>query len=137
MTAARAVSGPAPRTTRAQRYPVASIWPLVMGLIALGAGLALAVWTASTATPQPFVGDATLPFAAVSTLPLSVGGYVLTPLVVFAALIWDRLAQRLGLRDRNFALKPKYTRLLQVAAVVAMVPGIWHVLNIAYGLSGS
>ncbi len=116
---------------------VASRWPVIMGATAFGLSLVLAVWTATTARMQPFVGSIDLPFADVSTLPLSVGGYLLTPIVVFSALIWDRLAQRLGLRDRNFGLKPRYTVALQWLAAGGMVVAVWHVLNIAYGLSGA
>lgn len=116
---------------------VASKWPLAMGSTAFGLSLILAVWTATTASPQPFVGDVELAFADVATLPLSIGGYLLAPLVVFGALIWDRLSQRLGLRDRNFGLKPKYTTALQWLAAAGMLVAVWHVLNIAYGLSGA
>ncbi|MCS0499188.1 hypothetical protein [Protaetiibacter mangrovi] len=108
-----------------------------MGGLAFAFGTALALWTALTAEVQPFLGNSTFPFAAVSALPLSIGGYVLTPLVVFAALLWDRLAQRLGLRDRNFALRPAYSRALQWLSAGAMLVGIWHVLNIAYAASGT
>ncbi|WP_284301800.1 hypothetical protein [Homoserinibacter gongjuensis] len=105
--------------------------------MAISLSLVLAVWTATTASAQPFVGGLSLPFADISTLGLSVGGYVLTPVVVFGALVWDRLAQRLGLRDRNFGLKPQYTVTLQWLAGAGMLLAAWHVLNIAYGLSGA
>jgi hypothetical protein len=108
-----------------------------MGLMAISLSLVLAIWTATTASAQPFVGGLSFPFADISTLGLSVGGYVLTPAVVFGALVWDRLAQRLGLRDRNFGLKPQYTVTLQWLAGAGMLLAAWHVLNIAYGLSGA
>lgn len=121
-----------------QRHqPVASVWPLVLGTVAFTLGSVLGVWTALTAAPQAFIGEVRLPFAEVSTLPLSVGGYLLTPFVVFVALVWDRIGQRLGLRDRNFGLKPKYTRALQVMAILAMVLAVWHVLNISYAVAGA
>jgi hypothetical protein len=120
-----------------RRQPVASVWPLVMGTVAFVLGSALAVWTALSAAPQTFVGDVQLPFANVSTFALSLGGYLLTPFVVFVAFIWDRVGQRQGLQDRNFGLKPQYSRALQIMAAVAMVLAVWHVLNIAYAWAGA
>lgn len=133
MPASRPNGGGRPRS----HQPVASIWPLVMGAVAFALGSVLAVQTAITASLQLFVGDLQLPFADVTTLPLSIGGYILTPLVVFAAFVWDRIGQLRGLRDRNFGLKPQYSRALQIMAAIAMVLAVWHVLNISYAVAGS
>ncbi|WP_166869318.1 hypothetical protein [Salinibacterium sp. ZJ70] len=124
----------APRVAAPRRssQPVASHWPLVMGAAGLASGIALAAWTAATVTEQPFSGEFHLWVADDSTHELSIAGYLLTPFVVIGALIWDRIGQRLGLRDRNFGLKPRYTRALQGMAMCAMVVGAWHIYNIAY-----
>lgn len=125
---------PAPRIGAPRRgtEPVASRWPLIMGAVGLASGTALAVWTALTVTEQPFSGAFHLWVADDSTHELSIAGYLLTPFVVIGALIWDRIGQRLGLRDRNFGIKPRYTRTLQIMAIGAMVVGAWHIYNIAY-----
>lgn len=97
----------------------------------------LAGITASTSQLVPFWGGLRLPFADTATLALSVGGYVLTPAFIFAALLWDRISQRLGLRDRNFGLKPRYAQILQVLAALGLGLALWHVANIAYAVGAA
>lgn len=125
------------RRAPASRYPVASRWPLILGIVSVAASVVLAIITAVSSQLVPFSGGIRLPFADMATLPLSVGGYVLTPAFVFAALLWDRIAQRLGLRDRNFGLKPRYGQILSVLAFVGLALAVWHVSNIAYAVGAA
>jgi hypothetical protein len=138
MTASPAPSG----TVRPSRRPggrssdLASRKPLVMGVMALCLSVVLAIWTATTAEAQPILGGLELPLAETSTWVLSVGGYFLTPVATIAAVIWDQIAQRRGLRNRNFGLRPIYSTALRHIAIAGFGIAIWHVLNIANALAG-
>lgn len=122
-------------TTR-QQQPTASPFPLMLGIVAFIASVGLSIWTVSTAVAQPVIFGLLLPLASDSTWPLSVAGYLLTPLTVSAALGWDRISQQRGLRDRNFALKPRYQRVLRWCAGLSFILAVWHVLNIAAWAAG-
>jgi len=108
-----------------------------MGISSVSLSLVLAVVTAVSSELVPFVGGLRWPFADTSTLPLSIGGYILTPAIVFAALLWDRVAQRLGLNDRNFGLKPRYSLVLQILSGAGIALALWHVSNIAYAVGAA
>lgn len=115
---------------------VASRIPLLFGLLACLLSLVLAIWTATTATVEPIVASFSFPLAAEATWALSVAGYILTPFGTIAALAWDQLSQRHGLRNRNFVLKPRYSTALRGIAIVGFLLGIWHILNIAHMVAG-
>jgi multidrug transporter EmrE-like cation transporter len=113
----------------------ASVIPLSLGLLSIVVSVALAIWTATTAASIPVFGELRLPAASPATWPLSLGGYVLTPITVIVALGWDRAAQRAGLRDRNFILKPQYSRALRWMTGLAFVISLWHILNLAVAIA--
>lgn len=119
-----------------EQREVASRIPLLFGTFAAALSMMLALVTATTVRSSPFIGDVHFLFADVATLPLSVAGYFLTPFGTIAALAWDQWSQRRGLRNRNFALKPRYATALRGVAVVGFLLGIWHILNIANAISG-
>ena len=121
----------APRSAQAS----ASFVPLALGILSIAASVGLAIWTATTASVIPVLGELRLPAAQPSTWPLSLGGYVLTPITVIIALGWDRASQRRGLRDRNFVLKPQYSDGLRWLTVAAFVISLWHILNLAVALA--
>jgi hypothetical protein len=104
--------------------------------LALTLSVVLGIWTLTTANVAPIVGGLQLPLASTSTVALSVGGYVLTPLGTIAAYAWDQTAQRRGLRNRNFGLMPQYTRILRYVAGVGFIVAAWHILNIANAIAG-
>ncbi len=113
----------------------ASFVPLVLGILSIVASVGLGIWSATTASVIPVLGELRLPAALPSTWPLSLGGYILTPITVIIALGWDRAAQRGGLRDRNFILKPLYSDALRWLTVAAFVISLWHILNLAVALA--
>tara|TARA_Y100000817_G_scaffold225901_1_gene178792 strand:- start:88 stop:480 length:393 start_codon:yes stop_codon:yes gene_type:complete len=118
-----------PARVAAAKASVASAVPLQLGLLSLILSVILAVWTFSTTATQP-------PFAELGTWPLSVAGYVLTPVLTIGALTWDRVAQRRGLRDRNFALRPAYATGLRYIVGFSFLPAVWHIANIANLFAG-
>jgi len=123
------------RVTTADRFTKASPLPLIVGVVGLLGGVALGIVTAGTVVAQR-VGEIELPFAQLSTWPMSLVGYALTYLAVFGAFAWDRLAQRRGrLRDRNFWDKPGYAKALGGLCWAAAIVGLWHIWNCAYAVA--
>jgi len=116
---------------------VASRLPLILGSMSLLLSLVLAVWTLTSVSLSPLFPGVTLPLANPSTVPLSIAGYVLTPITTIAAMAWDRVGQRRGLRNRNFVLRPRYSFILRIEVWVGFALGIWHILNIANAMAGS
>jgi hypothetical protein len=131
---AKRSTGPSPRATNKQ-HSLASPIPLAVGAVCFLLSLVLAGWTASTAHLTPVLGEYQLPAAAANSWPLSVAGYVLAPISVILTLGWDRVAQRRGLQDRNFALRPRYSFYLRVLAIAGFVVALWHIFNIAVAIA--
>lgn len=128
---ARPASG-APASGRTQASPI----PLVVAAAALVVSLALAVTVLVSASAT--VNILGLGFALVTPDAwwLSFIGYVLTPIVVIGCYGWNAIAQRDGLRrNRNFALRPAYSRALAWAAGIGILLGAWHVLNLSVPIS--
>ena len=134
MSTSNRVAPARPQAPRAVQSS-ASLIPLALGILSIVVSVGLAVWTATTASVIPVLGEVKFPAASPSTWPLSLGGYVLTPITVIIALGWDRAAQRGGLRDRNFILKPTYSDTLRWLTGAAFLISLWHILNLAVALA--
>jgi len=57
-------------------------------------------------------------------------GYLLTPVGVTATVAWDLKAQRKGQVNPNFDVRPQYTKILRVLAVLGYVVGIFHIIEL-------
>jgi hypothetical protein len=115
----------------------ASPVPLLVGGLSLALSVALLVWTMLTSSLIPVFGETRFLAAAADTWPLSVAGYLLAPIVVVLALGWDRVLQRRGLQDRNFALKPRYGLYLRILTGAGFIISLWHIFNIAVAVASN
>lgn len=115
---------------------VASAVPLIIAWSAVLVSLVIAVVVLMTSSAAVVILGVPLPLVTPDAWVLSFAGYVLTPVVVIACYGWNAIAQRNGLRaNRNFALRPGYSRALAWAAGVGIVLGAWHVLNLSVPLT--
>ncbi|MFE1665517.1 hypothetical protein [Microbacterium sp. P02] len=130
-SAASAVARPA-----ADAPPRASVLPLVVGGAAVVASIVLAIIVATSASATVVMLGLPLPLVAADHWSLSLLGYLLTPVAVIACYGWDAVGQRRGrARNRNFVLRPGYSRALTGAAGLGVLLGAWHVLNLSVPLS--
>jgi len=121
-------SGPVTRAT-------ASPLPVIVGASAMLVSVLLAVVVALTAS-APIVFLVPLPLVRAEAFWMSLLGYLLTPIVVIACYGWDALSQRNGLRaNRNFDIRPQWTRLLLWLCGFSIIVGAWHILNLSVPLS--
>ncbi len=120
----------------ASSYSSASPAPLVMGALSVLLSAVLAVVVVVEGEPADVLG-LSLRVVPVGEWMLSFAGYLLTPMVVTLALGWDRIAQRHGLRDHNFVLKPQYGNWLRVLLIVGFVLALWHIFNLAVVVAGA
>jgi purine-cytosine permease-like protein len=96
--------------------------------------LAVAVVLTASA-PIAFLG-VPFPLVRAEAFWMSLLGYLLTPIVVIACYGWDVVSQRNGLRaNRNFDIRPRWTRLLLWLSGFSIVVGAWHILNLSVPLS--
>jgi len=102
-----------------------------MGALSLALSAVLVVVAVAVGTTASVLG-LSLPMVPDTKWLLSFAGYLLTPTLVTVALGWDRIAQRRGVRDRNFVLKPQYGTWLRILVVAGFVLSLWHILNLAY-----
>ncbi|MFT4220172.1 MAG: hypothetical protein QM611_06610, partial [Microbacterium sp.] len=126
---------PVPGGVRAAASP----WPLIVAAAAFGLSVLLAVVLAATPASDPvrFLG-APLPLVVGGFWWVSLAGYLLTPAVVLACYGWNAVAQRKGLgANRNFVLRPGWSRALRWLAGLSIVVGAWHVLNLSVPLSAA
>jgi hypothetical protein len=115
----------------ASQYSSASPAPLITGALSVVLSAALVVVSIAAGTPANVLG-LSLPMVPSASWSLSFAGYVLTPMLVTIALGWDRIAQRRGVRDRNFVLRPQYGTWLRILLVAGFAVSLWHILNLAY-----
>ncbi|GAA2009029.1 hypothetical protein [Microbacterium ulmi] len=114
----------------------ASSLPLIVGSAALAVSVAIAVVVAIAASGPVAVLGIPVPLVRSDAFWLSLVGYLLTPFVVVACYGWDVLAQRDGLRaNRNFVVRPAWTRRLLWLAGAGILVGLWHILNLSVPLS--
>lgn len=58
-------------------------------------------------------------------------GYLLTPVGMIAAMGWDFRAQRVGQqKNSSFDIRPRYTKIIRILAVLGFVVGAFHMLEI-------
>ncbi|MFT4229597.1 MAG: hypothetical protein QM602_04835, partial [Microbacterium sp.] len=115
----------------------ASPLPLLVAGGALGVSVVLALLVALTpaSVPIAFLG-VPLPLVTAGWWWVSLLGYLLTPVVVLGCYGWDAVGQRNGLRaDRNFVLRPSWSRALQWLTGISIAVGAWHVLNLSVPLA--
>ncbi|MDN3495195.1 hypothetical protein QL996_04590 [Planococcus sp. APC 4015] len=121
-----------PSPSRAAASPV---W-LITGILALVASVVIAVIVAvAFSAPIALIGIA-VPLATAGSFWMSLIGYLLTPIVVMVLYGLDNVSQRNGLRaNRNFDIRPEWTRVLLWLAVASMIVGVWHALNMSVPIS--
>jgi hypothetical protein len=110
---------------------------MIVGAAAVALSLVLAVVGLVSSTPTVLIAQPrfSLPLDTTSLWWASLLGYLLTPIVVIGARGWDTVSQRRGLQNRNFALKPGYSRVLQVLLVVGCVLALWQLLNLSLAVA--
>lgn len=111
--------------------------PLIVAVAALVLSLVIAVVLAVTSASAPIAFlTLTLKLVTPGWWWLSLIGYVLTPVAVIACYGWDSVGQRNGLREnRDFVLRPSWSRALLWCAGISIVVGAWHVLNLSVPLT--
>ena len=123
-------------TAPARGATTATPLPLIIAAIAAVVSLAIAVVVLLTASATVNILGIGVPLVTADAWWLSFIGYVLTPVVVIGCYGWNAIAQRDGLRrNRNFVLRPGYSRALAWVAGLGILLGAWHVLNLSVPLS--
>lgn len=121
---------PAPRTTTATPLP------LIIAGVAVFVSLLIAVVVLVASSAAVNILGIGVPLVTADAWWLSFIGYLLTPVVVIGCYGWNAIGQRDGLRrNRNFVLRPGYSRALAWAAGAGIALGAWHVLNLSVPLS--
>ena len=108
----------------AARGSASPIW-LITGLLALAVSFVLAgVGAALLGAPVSVLGLA-VPLGTPQSFVVNLVGYVLTPMIVVVCYGIDRWQQRIGLRNnRNFVLRPGFTRALWWLMIVSLFVGL-------------
>jgi hypothetical protein len=57
-------------------------------------------------------------------------GYILTPLVTFAAVAWDSISQKSKAKDVWFDKSPKKQLLVRVIAGLSLIPAVFHIIQL-------
>ena len=111
----------------------ASAVPLIVGASAVGVSLILAIIGLANSTPTVLIDRPrfSLPLESANLWWAGVVGYLLTPIVVIGARGWDTVAQRRGLQNRNFVLKPGYSKVLGALLVAGCILALWQLLNVS------
>lgn len=89
----------------------ASVLPLVLAFIAMAASVYLVYLNGG--------------------IWVSIGGYILTPIIVSVCLGWDNLSQRRGLQDVWFSPKPDFSTFLRLFVVISFLIAIPHIHEIS------
>lgn len=132
-TTLRPPRNPSARGLRDAASPV----PLVVGAGAVAVSLVLAIIGLANSVPTVLIPQPriALPLDDTNLWWVSVIGYILTPIVVILARGWDTVSQRHGLQNRNFVLKPQYSKLLGILLVVGCVLAVWQLLNVSLAVA--
>jgi hypothetical protein len=110
-------TGVTPTASDYEEPRTASSLPLIVAIVLLVASAV--VWIFDFQGIYPFTYDY-----------FNLAGYVLTPFLVFICVAWDAAAQRAGRRSPWFDIRPGYSRALRVAAVLALIVAIPHILEL-------
>jgi hypothetical protein len=110
---------------------------MLVGAAAVAVSLILAIIGLATSTPTVLIAQPrfSLPLDSTNLWWAGLVGYVLTPIAVIGARGWDTVAQRRGLQNRNFVLKPGYSRVLTVLFAVGCVLALWQLLNVSLAVA--
>lgn len=98
----------------------ASVWPLIVGVIALVASALIAIFLQQLGAQW-----------------WSLVGYGLTPLVAVLATGWDAVGQLAGQRDPWFVIRPHLSRILRILAGLSIAFGVVHIWRISEWLARS
>lgn len=110
---------------------------MIVGATAVALSLILAMIGLANSTPTVLIAQPrfSLPLDTTNLWWASLIGYLLTPIVVIGARGWDIVAQRRGLQNRNFVLKPGYSKVLQALLVACCALAIWQLLNLSLAVA--
>lgn len=105
--------------------------PVIVGIAALVASIGLVVVGNVVGFPTVLVVTPRIEPVLPQEAWLGWIGWVLTPLVVTLAYVWDSVSQRTRSADPEFSPNSTYPRVLRVVYILGGVVSIWHVLTIA------
>ena len=110
---------------------------MVVGAAAVALSLILAIIGLLNSTQTVLIAQPrfSLPLDTTNLWWASLGGYLLTPIVVIGARGWDTVSQRRGLQNRNFVLKPGYSKVLQALLIIGCLLAIWQLLNVSLAVA--
>lgn len=110
---------------------------MIVGAAAVALSLILAIFGLVNSTPTVLISQPrlSLPLDTTNLWWASLIGYLLTPIAVIGARGWDIVAQRRGLENRNFVLKPGYSKALQALLVACCVLALWQLLNLSVAVA--
>ena len=110
------LTGATPIVSDYEESRTASPLPLILAIVLLV--VSGVVWLLDLQGIYPFTYDY-----------FNLAGYVLTPFLVLICVAWDAAAQRAGRRSPWFDIRPGYSRVLRVIAVVALIVATPHILE--------